>query len=110
MSLEIQTDPVPLETGEAGVVRVCGTRVPLDTVVEAFRDGASAEEIVEQYPSLQLADVYAIISYYLRHSAEVDDYLAQQRHLVDLQRKETERRLSHIGLRARLLARQNRPA
>ncbi|MEP0758427.1 DUF433 domain-containing protein [Trichocoleus sp. DQ-A2] len=41
-----------------------GTRVTLDTVVAAFNSGATAEEIVFQYPSLQLANIYAVISYY----------------------------------------------
>jgi uncharacterized protein (DUF433 family) len=110
MPLEIQLDPVPLETGEAGVVLVRGSRVTLDTVVEAFRDGASAEEIVEQYPSLQLGDVYAIVGYYLRHSAEVDAYLAQRRKSIESLREEHRRRWDDSGLRAKLLARRNRPA
>ncbi|MBZ5726466.1 MAG: DUF433 domain-containing protein [Acidobacteriia bacterium] len=33
-----------------------GTRIALDTVWSAFGDGATAEEIVQQYPSLSLAD------------------------------------------------------
>jgi hypothetical protein len=42
-------------------------------------DGASPEEIAEHYEVLQLDDVYAVITYYLRHQAEVDQYLAEQR-------------------------------
>ncbi len=64
MALLIETDPVPLATNTQGVVLVGGTRVTLDTVVLAFKDGATAEEIVQQYPSLRLADVYAVIGYY----------------------------------------------
>jgi uncharacterized protein (DUF433 family) len=66
MSLEISTDPAPLFTDEDGIVRVGGTRVRLDTVAHAFNQGASAEEILQQYPSLALADIYATISYYLQ--------------------------------------------
>ncbi len=62
MSLVIVDEPIPLETDADGVVRVGGTRVTLDTVVAAFNEGATAEEIVSQYPTLHLADVYAVIS------------------------------------------------
>ena len=59
MPLKISSDPAPLVTDEDGVVRVEGTRVRLDTVVFAFNQGASAEEILQQYPSLTLSDIYA---------------------------------------------------
>jgi uncharacterized protein (DUF433 family) len=61
-----------------GVVRVGGTRVTLDTVVAAFNQGATAQEIVFQYPSSQLRDVYAAIAYYLRHQQDVGVYLQQR--------------------------------
>jgi len=41
-----------------------------------FDDGASPEEIVEQYNALQLDDVYAVITYYLSHANEVREYFA----------------------------------
>ncbi len=110
MSLEIQADPVPLQVGESGVILVRGTRVTLDTIVEAFRDGASAEEITQQYPSLQLADVYAVLGYYLRHSAAVDAYLFERRAQAESLRFEHQDRWKDAGVRARLLARRNRPA
>jgi uncharacterized protein (DUF433 family) len=52
-------------------VRIGSARVPLATIVAATHDSATAEEIIQQYPSLQLADVYAVICYYLRHQQEV---------------------------------------
>ena len=58
---------VPIHTDADGVVRVAGTRVTLDTIVAAFDAGATAEEIAQQYPSVGLADVYSVITYYLRH-------------------------------------------
>ena len=57
------------------MVLVGKTRVTLDTVVAAFLAGATAEKIVEQYPSLQLADVYSVIGYYFQRKTEVDTYL-----------------------------------
>ena len=58
-------EPPPLHEDQDGVVRVGGTRVTLDTVVEAYEEGATPEEIVLQYSSLKLSDVYATIGYYL---------------------------------------------
>ena len=60
MSLVIESPPVPLRT-DHGVMLVGNTRVPLDTVIFAFNQGSSAEEIVMSYPTLELADVFAVI-------------------------------------------------
>ena len=72
MTLSITETPVPLTTDSDGVVRVARTRVTLDTVVAAFAEGATAEEIAQQYPSLDLADVYSVLAYFLRHRSEVE--------------------------------------
>jgi len=109
MTLETTTEPVPLETDADGVVRVGGTRVTLDTIVAAFNDGATAEEIAYQYPSLYLADVYAVIGYYLRHRSEVEAYLHQRRQQGAHVRKQNEARFDPHGVRDRLLARRAVP-
>ncbi|MBW4487876.1 MAG: DUF433 domain-containing protein [Trichocoleus desertorum ATA4-8-CV12] len=106
MSLVITAEPVPLVVNSDGVVLVSGTRVPLETIIAEFNQGATAEGIVEQYSSLKLADVYAVISYYLRHQNEVDVYLQQQQQRSQAVRQENERRFSSNGLRDRLLARR----
>ena len=62
MTLVIDTEPVPVAVDADGVARVGGTRVTLDTLVAAFEQGATAEEIAQQYPSLGLADVYSVTS------------------------------------------------
>jgi uncharacterized protein (DUF433 family) len=92
-----------------GVIRVGTTRVTLDTVVAAFLEGASAEEIVSQYPSLDLADVYAVIGHYLRHRVEVEAYLAKRSEQEQTVRLENEKRFPPVGLRAQLLARRHQP-
>jgi uncharacterized protein (DUF433 family) len=106
MSLLVSSDPVPLRTDADGVVRIAGTRVTLDTLVAAFREGATAETIADQYPSLQLADVYSALGYYLHHQEEVDTYLQRRRLQADQARQENETRFSPIGVRDRLLARR----
>ena len=76
MTLVLEVQQVPV-TEMGGVLRVGQTRVRLATVIHAFNEGATAEEIVNYYPSLSLADVYAVISYYLNHRQEIDHYLAK---------------------------------
>ncbi|MBZ0297702.1 MAG: DUF433 domain-containing protein [Anaerolineae bacterium] len=98
-------EPVPIEMGEDGVIRVGGTRVTLQTLVTAFYRGASPEEIVEQYPVLTLPDVYLVIGYYLQHRASVDDYLQAQTSQAAQVQQENEARFEPQGVRARLLAR-----
>jgi uncharacterized protein (DUF433 family) len=57
---------------------VGGTRISLDSVVLAFRQGLSPETIAtECFPLLTLAQVYVAIAYYLAHRQEIDDYLQQ---------------------------------
>lgn len=106
MTLTITTETVPLVTDVNGVVRVGKTRVTLDTVISAFLDGATAEEITYQYPSLDLADVYSVIGYYLRRRAEVDAYLQQRQEQAEKIRKQNESRFDPSGIRERLLARR----
>ena len=98
---------IPIETDADGVIRVAGTRVTLDTLVAAFSEGATAEEIVQQYPSLELGDVYAVIGYYLHNRAEVDRYLERRREEALRVRRENEARFDPEGIRDRLLARHN---
>jgi uncharacterized protein (DUF433 family) len=107
MSLILTAESPPLVTDSAGVVRVSGTRVTLDTVVAAFHDGATADEIAEQYPTLQLSDVYAVIGYYLRRKRDVDEYLAGRERRAEEVRRENESRFSPVGVRSRLLARRS---
>jgi uncharacterized protein (DUF433 family) len=106
VELVIAAGPVPLEADADGVVRVTGTRVTLDTVVAAFAEGATAEEIAYQYPSLDLADVYAVIAYYMQRRAEVEGYLRQRQGQADAVKKQNEARSDPHGIRERLLARR----
>src|SRR5689334_23217963 len=101
-------DTIPLAKDASGVYRIAATRVTLDLVVHAFNRGATAEEIVQDFPSVQLSDVYQVIGYYLKHGSELAAYLAkrerEERDLLTLHEEEWSPR----GLRERLLARQKR--
>ncbi len=94
-------------TDPDGVVRVSGTRVTLDTIVAAFAEGLTAEEIVYEYPALSLADIYVVLGYYLRRRAEVEAYLRERCRQADAVRRQNEARFDPQGIRDRLLARQS---
>ena len=96
----------PLGPDADGVIRIGGTRVTLDTVVAAFQEGATAEEIVYQYPSLELADVYAVLAYYLQHRSQVETYLRKRKEQRDEVRSENEARFDPRGIRERLMSRR----
>jgi hypothetical protein len=79
----------------------------LELVIRGFQDGATPETLVQRYPTLTLPDVYAVLGYYLRHPAGVEEYLA----LRDRQAEEVHRRVeagqSDLGgIRSRLLAKR----
>lgn len=106
MSLAVETPSVPLRSDEHGVMRVGTTRVRLDTVVTACKQGASPEQIVEDFDVLDLADVYAIISSYLNHRVEVEQYVVQNKAEADRLYAENERRFPQASIRDRLFARR----
>jgi len=98
-------ETVPLGIDAQGVYRIAGTRVILDLVIHAYNRGATPEKIVDSYTSLQLADVYQVIGCYLKHKAELDEYIARR------EREEKVLLAAHPewsgkGLRERLLARR----
>jgi uncharacterized protein (DUF433 family) len=72
------TIKVPLSVTEFGTIRVGSSRVSLDSVVHHFKQGATAERIAESIPSLDLADIYAVIAYYLANRDSIEEYLQRQ--------------------------------
>jgi uncharacterized protein (DUF433 family) len=106
MTLLVIAEPAPLQINTDGVVRIGETRVTLDTVVAKFKQGLTAEEIADCYPSLSLANVYATISFYLNHQQEVELYLQQRQARSQEIRKMNESRFKMQGLHHKLLMRQ----
>jgi len=101
---------VPLTENEHGVLRVTGTRVSLDSVVSAFENGETPEQIVQNFPVLKLDDVYAIITYYLRNPDKVRAYLEAQAQEADAVRKKIQAEFPTHHLRERVLRRQSERA
>ena len=60
-----------------GAYRIAGTRVSLDSLVYLFREGISAESMVESYPALTLEQVHGALAFYLANQNEIDTYLAE---------------------------------
>jgi hypothetical protein len=85
---------------------VGGTRVRLETIINAFKNGSTAEEILLKYPSLNLTDIYAVITYYLWSRKEVEAYLEERHRLAEAVHQENETRFPSAGIRERLLARR----
>lgn len=97
-----------LQRDAAGNIRVGGTRITLQTVIYAFRDGATAEEIAQNFASLQLADVYELLGFYLNNQDPVDAYLREQESAAAELREEIEARPEVAAFRERLRRRASR--
>ena len=108
MSVAVEPEPVPLARDDQGTWRVGGTRVTLETLVAAFDRGDTPEEIHEQYPSVALGDVYAVLTYCVRHRALVRTYLAERELVGEEVQANAEHELPPDGLRARLMERLDR--
>lgn len=103
-SLAVAVDPSPLRVHAQGVVRIGGTRVSLDSIVDRHRQGESPAEIHESFPAVSLADVHAALAYYLRHQDEVESYLAEREAAAERIRRQVDARPESQALRAKLLA------
>ena len=106
VDFEPLTVAVPLREEPPGVFRVGKSRVLLELVLRAFNAGATPEAIVQSYDTLELANVYAVLSRYLADPAPFEEYLRQ----CDQAAAETRRKIEEFqgpqgNLRAVLLAR-----
>lgn len=108
MFLTIEPEAPPLDVLENGSVRIAGTRIGLEHIVANYLAGWSPERMVDEYSTLELADVHAVIAYYLHHRDEVDRYVAEQNERAERIREDIER--AGIGgavLRDKLIQRRN---
>ena len=107
------TTPLPefLVRLPEGNIRVAGTRVSLDSVVLAFQDGATPEEICIDFPAVDLARVYSILAYYLTHRDAVDTYLLAEHQSAEVTRQDLQARHGAflVELRRRVASRRALP-
>ena len=78
MPLNVVTDTNPLRIDDGGAIRVGKCRVLFELVVNEHCGGATPEDIVRRFDTLELADVYAAIAFFLRHRAEVEAWLVEE--------------------------------
>jgi uncharacterized protein (DUF433 family) len=102
---EFEVVSIPLETNEQGVIRVSGTRVSLDSILHAYYEGATAEEIVLRFPTCTIENIYTIISWALNNPGFVNRYLQEQTARLNQLEQEIRQEYPSPGLRDRLLAR-----
>src|SRR5271166_6703904 len=103
--LPLHADLPPLRVDEGGAVRVGKSRITLDLVVEQYENGMTPEEMVRAYDTLDLADVHAVIAYYLRHRDEVRTYLKRRAEEAQALRAKIEAERPRVA-REELLARR----
>jgi uncharacterized protein (DUF433 family) len=103
---EPPTLSVPLHTDAHGAIRVGRSRVLLELVIHAYFMGETPEGIVDSYPTLTVADVYAVIGYYLVNPEPIDAYMRQRDAQADQIIREMEANLTpeSRALRSRLRA------
>ena len=104
--LPIHAEPPPLREDQGGAVRIGNSRISLDLVVEQYDNGMVPEDMVRTYDTLELADVYAVIAYYLRHREAVRDYLARREQEAGTLRSQFAARGPRVS-REELLARRS---
>jgi uncharacterized protein (DUF433 family) len=95
----------PLRADEGGGFRVGTSRVSLDLIVEQYENGMTPEDMVRAYDTLVLADVYAVIAYYLRHKGAVSAHLKRREKEADALRAKIEAERPRVT-RKELLARR----
>jgi uncharacterized protein (DUF433 family) len=106
--LPLAPEPPPIALDAGGVPRIGGTRVTLDSVVWSYLQGNSAERIAEQFDTLSLPDIHAVIAFYLRHKDVVDAYLKETEDLGQRLWREQQADPAFIALRNRLLERRQK--
>jgi uncharacterized protein (DUF433 family) len=72
-----------------GAYWVGGARVSLDSLVYLFREGMSAESMVESYPALTLEQVHGALAFYLGNQKEIDAYLMEGQRAAESQHRQS---------------------
>lgn len=93
------TQTAPLNQDSEGTIRLTGSRVTLDTLVASHRNGNTPEQIQEGFPSLSVAQIKGAIAWYLKHQAEVEEYLKEREVEAQSTRREIESRPEQAELR-----------
>jgi uncharacterized protein (DUF433 family) len=76
-----------------GKPRIAGHRITVKHILMCHqRGGQSPDEIVSDYPSLTLSDVYAALAYYFDHKEQIDaDIKADDEQWTEVERQNPDR-------------------
>ena len=105
-SLPLHATPPPLRVDAGGAVRVGKSRISLDLLVEQYENGMTPDDMVRAYDTLEPADAYAAIAFYLRHRDEVRAYLKHRAAEAEVLRTKLEADCPRVS-RGELLARRS---
>ena len=92
-----------IQVDEQGVAWIDDTKVKvIEVVLDKLAHGSSPEEMSRQFPHLSLSQIYAALTYYYDHQADLDADMErryQQVEALQTQAKETplRRRLRKMG-------------
>lgn len=73
-------------------IRIKGTRIDIDFVIDLYKRHMTPEQIAERYHTVDLVQVYAAITYYLQNKAAMEAYLARREENAERIRREIEAR------------------
>jgi uncharacterized protein (DUF433 family) len=91
MTAAVIQEHIQIVDGPSGPTpRIAGHRIRVQDIAIAHEQlGWSADEIVDQYPTITLADVYAALAYYWDHRDEIEQAIADERAYAEELRRVT---------------------
>ena len=92
VKLTYDEERVPLRGTEGGTVYVGNTKVALEGIIFAHKQGKTPDEIQWAFDAVSLGDVYSVIGYYLHRPHEVEEYLREYQRRWDEMVEELESR------------------
>jgi uncharacterized protein (DUF433 family) len=78
MSTTLETTLVRTPEVCGGRLRIDGTRMTVNQIVTLYKQGSTAEEIVDAYPQRTIREIYAVLAWYHDHRDEFDAELAAE--------------------------------
>ena len=78
---------VPLVQLKDGSVRFKGTRVSLDTIIGAFKQGCDPNQIHKSFDLISVSDIEKAIEYYESEREAIDQYLETRERAAEIWRE-----------------------
>lgn len=96
----------PLTQLPNGSIRVTGSRVTLDVLMNLIKQGFTAEKINDCFPSVSVAQISSIMAWYRNHKAEAEEYLVVQQAKAEKLREMIESQPSYAALQEKIRQRR----